>query len=412
MNTFYDLYKQKEYEESDEEKLITIHDIIGTMNDDEIDAFGVWLYTEFFEVNKEDLKYIFSISEVRRMVAQLEPSDYDKILDFIDPSDKFIDFGYFTNDGTIDLDDDSDIDREDGDDEYYADDPDAYDEYFDDYDYDDETEPEYYEDDFPYVLDFDQYHYEDDDDDRLAEEYDSMSAKDKILAELVHEAIQELDESNVLSKVLGQEINECLDEPLSFDFVLEHSKDFDEALLEKCCSNEINLINESLGLNESERITAKMILEDIHVLDRLNEGLFDKVKSAVGGDVNKVKNVASKIGQGIGKVGRRLLTKNINRKIKKFAKQGARTWRQFYKNKIKNRPMLRKMKAKMRRYRRIIRNKAKAYKKDWSRKVKKGIHHIKKKFGMAKKKATGRIKRAFKNIHRVFKHIHRVFKHK
>jgi hypothetical protein len=104
MGVFCDMC-QGDYEASDDEKLIMIHDIIGTMNDDEIDDFGVWLYTEFFEIDDEELKYIFNISEVRKMVTLLGSDYFDEILDYIDPDDKFIDVDYFTNDGEINIDD-------------------------------------------------------------------------------------------------------------------------------------------------------------------------------------------------------------------------------------------------------------------------------------------------------------------
>ena len=141
MNTFYDLYQQHTHEETDEEKLIMIHDIIGTMSDDEIDKFGIWLYTRFFEVDEDEMQYIFSISDVRRMVAVLDSENYDEILDKIDPENRFIDFGYFTNDGNIDWDQSDYYDNYDQDNDDYYDD---YDDYYDDYDDSDYDYYEYY----------------------------------------------------------------------------------------------------------------------------------------------------------------------------------------------------------------------------------------------------------------------------
>lgn len=103
MGVFCDMCQNDNYEATDEEKLIMIHDIIGTMNDDEIDDFGVWLYSEFFEIDDDEIKYIFNISEVRKMVTLLGSEYYDEILDYIDPNEKFIDVDYFTDDGEIDL---------------------------------------------------------------------------------------------------------------------------------------------------------------------------------------------------------------------------------------------------------------------------------------------------------------------
>lgn len=96
MLSFIDAFYDKKMD--DVEKLVAIYDIIGTMNDDEIDEFGYWLYTEFFD---DDPKYIFCISDVRRMVVALGAEYYDEILDFLDPEERVIKLRNFTNDGVF-----------------------------------------------------------------------------------------------------------------------------------------------------------------------------------------------------------------------------------------------------------------------------------------------------------------------
>lgn len=109
MLSFIDAFYDKKMD--DVEKLVAIYDIIGTMNDDEIDEFGYWLYTEFFD---DDPKYIFCISDVRRMVVALGAEYYDEILDFLDPDERVIKLRNFTDDGV-----------------YYDEHPEDYEEYQD-----------------------------------------------------------------------------------------------------------------------------------------------------------------------------------------------------------------------------------------------------------------------------------------
>ena len=83
---------------TDEEKLISIIDIIGTMTDEDVDDFGYYLYTTYFEDENIPDDYVFEEHEVTRMVVTLGNDYYDEILDALQ-DDEMISFNHFTNDG-------------------------------------------------------------------------------------------------------------------------------------------------------------------------------------------------------------------------------------------------------------------------------------------------------------------------
>lgn len=85
-----------------EEKFLLINDIIGTLNVDELDEFGYWLYCTYFEYHEDEADYAFDIIEVRKMIILLGQDYYDEILDELDPEGQFVSMGYFTNDGSYD----------------------------------------------------------------------------------------------------------------------------------------------------------------------------------------------------------------------------------------------------------------------------------------------------------------------
>lgn len=86
--SFLDLLESEEEARGPEEVLQEIVDIMDTMDEDEIDEFGVVLYETFFEDDPEteldDAPDFFEASDVDEMIQELGPEVYEDVLDLLE----------------------------------------------------------------------------------------------------------------------------------------------------------------------------------------------------------------------------------------------------------------------------------------------------------------------------------------
>lgn len=86
-----------------EEALAKIQEIVNSMESDEVDQFGYYLYNEFFDTDQDgdDEEMFFGHDDVMEMIQDLGPEMYEDILDLLsEVSDE--EFGEFeTEDGVI-----------------------------------------------------------------------------------------------------------------------------------------------------------------------------------------------------------------------------------------------------------------------------------------------------------------------
>lgn len=75
--------KFKDFLHEEEDLLKQITDILMQMDEDDIDAFGYYLLSTFFESEPEDEEYYYSINDVQEMIQDLGPDMYTYILDML-----------------------------------------------------------------------------------------------------------------------------------------------------------------------------------------------------------------------------------------------------------------------------------------------------------------------------------------
>lgn len=76
-------------EQEDENLFKEIHDIVATLGEDELNEFGYYLYSEFFDEEEGEEEETpeddeFTIDDVMEMIAELGPEFYGEILDMLD----------------------------------------------------------------------------------------------------------------------------------------------------------------------------------------------------------------------------------------------------------------------------------------------------------------------------------------
>lgn len=81
----------KQFLVENESLLIEINDILATLTDDEINAFGEFLLIEFFDVQEEELDdTYFDLDDVLDLIIELGEENYEVILDLLSFDDTYV----------------------------------------------------------------------------------------------------------------------------------------------------------------------------------------------------------------------------------------------------------------------------------------------------------------------------------